>query len=42
MRAMIAVMTLTAWILLLATAGGCEKTIKEGVNRVPLGAPVSR
>ena len=40
MRAMIAVMALTASILLLA--GGCEKTIKEGVNRTPLTPPLSR
>jgi hypothetical protein len=40
MRAMIAVITLTASILLFA--GGCEKTIKEGVNRTPLTEPVSR
>jgi hypothetical protein len=43
MRAMIAVMALmTASILLLVTAGGCEKTIKEGVNHTSLSAPGSR
>jgi hypothetical protein len=36
MRAMILIVTVVFGVLAIA---GCEKTIKEGVNRTAIGAP---